>query len=143
MNRTNRMTKIRTSDNRTIDHSDFGIIRISDVRFTAFLCIYGADCISIFQNVKKIGPPRRAGPPAAPQKFASQKVFGPPVLSAIQDQNFQMGEVNLKRQTFIPIQATMPKTQLPVISTPKHVSGLTFVHCSYSFYNYSKCPKSN
>jgi hypothetical protein len=31
--------------------------------------------------------------------------------------------VNLKRQTFIPIHATMPKTQLPVISTPKQISG--------------------
>ena len=81
-----------------------------------------------FQNVKKIGPPRRGTAPQPPPKFESQKIFGPPILSSIPDlDDLQIPEVNLKRQTFIPIQATMPQIQLPVISTPKHVSGMTFL----------------
>jgi hypothetical protein len=60
----------------------------------------------------------------APPKFPSQKFFGPPTLSSIPDNDLQISEVNLKRQTFIPIQATMPQIQLPVISTPKHFTGI-------------------
>jgi len=67
-----------------------------------------------------LGPPRRAAAAAAQpaqSKFPPQKTFGPPILSAIPIED--ESEVNLKRQTFVPIQATMPKTQLPVITTPK------------------------
>ena len=32
------MTEIRTSDNRAIDCSDFGIVWLLDIRFTAFHC---------------------------------------------------------------------------------------------------------
>jgi hypothetical protein len=53
-------------------------------------------------------------------KFSAQKPFsGPPVFSAIPDDP----DVNLKRQTFVPNQPTLPKNRLPVISTPKTTSG--------------------
>jgi hypothetical protein len=80
----------------------------------------------IFQNAKKVGPPRRLGaqqqPKPPPPRFPAEKFFGPPILGPIPSNELEQ-EVNLKRQTFIPIHATMPKTQLPVISTPKQISG--------------------
>ena len=83
------------------------------------------------KNAKKTGPPRRAAAAQPEQsRCPPQKTFGPPILSAIPvDQN--ESEVNLKRQTFVPIHATMPQTQLPVITTPKQPAAGTV-----SFFNF-------
>ena len=63
-------------------------------------------------------------------KFEPQRTFqGPPIFAPIPDSN---DPIDPKRQTFVPIEATIPKNRLPVIATPTIASGKFWICINWS-----------